>query len=72
MYEKGNVSIREEKKIPRMFHSRSHFGWLILNNTQILYRIQCTSCTGIHVQVPPDILGDILGQKNATYQRWSP
>ena len=25
MYEKGNVSIREEKKIPRMFHSRSHF-----------------------------------------------
>ena len=25
MYEKGNVSIREEKKIPRMFHSSSHF-----------------------------------------------
>ena len=31
MYEKGNVSIREEKKIPRMFHSRSHFG--LLNST---------------------------------------
>ena len=25
MYEKGNVSIREGKKIPRMLHSPSHF-----------------------------------------------
>ena len=25
MYEKGNVSIREGKKIPRMFNSPSHF-----------------------------------------------
>ena len=31
MYEKGNVSIREEKKIPRMFHSGSHFEYKPVN-----------------------------------------
>ena len=34
MYEKGNVSIREEKKIPRMFHSRSHFDFFSLTAHQ--------------------------------------
>ena len=38
MYEKGNDSIRKEKKISRMFHSPSHL-FLILQN--ILHKYFC-------------------------------
>ena len=53
MYEKGNVSIREEKKIPRMFHSRSHF---VLCFMQELMKVACKIRKSYRIKIYGDSL----------------
>ena len=55
MYEKGNVSIRKEKKIPRMLHSPSHFVILL----QLLLAVSKLSVSANACTAVPEYPGTI-------------